>query len=320
MTSVMHPGVSQSFNNAADGLGRNLQDVRSSGQFYVTHELDREMDRIGNGVNHMKLDSDFIDSSTEWGKRFDGNALNREKAESAAKMSQGSSFMGQYRGNFDVPKVKFMEENQVREMHHWAGQNLNGVKNELHPYAKSAQGRINQFCDYIGVTDRYTGYRHNLTRGSRDPTKLGMAWLNPGQQSPYERSLTSGDKPAGQVYLPASLPKRRINSHNVSMSVDSLNPVHSNVMRTQTAPLTKSIQERCGINTTFPGITEYMKRYNQKQLPDKVTDYRINPTPDFSIYGRPSAKLEWCPNPTEYQTRYEWPECSKIVKKPWLRK
>lgn len=63
-----------------DGLGRNLQDVRSSGQFYVTHELDREMDRIGNGVNHMKLDSDFIDSSTEWGKRFDGNALNREKA------------------------------------------------------------------------------------------------------------------------------------------------------------------------------------------------------------------------------------------------
>ena len=38
------------------------------------------MGRIGNGVNHMKLDSDFIDSSNEWGKRFDGPALNREKA------------------------------------------------------------------------------------------------------------------------------------------------------------------------------------------------------------------------------------------------
>ena len=44
-------------------------------------------------------------------------------------MSQGSSFMGQYRGNFDVPKVKTMQENQVREMHQWAGQNLTGVKN-----------------------------------------------------------------------------------------------------------------------------------------------------------------------------------------------
>lgn len=57
-----------------------MQDARGSGQYYVTHELDREMDRIGNGVNHMKLDSDFINSSTEWGGRFDNEALNREKA------------------------------------------------------------------------------------------------------------------------------------------------------------------------------------------------------------------------------------------------
>ena len=65
---------------------------------------------------------------------------------------------------------------------------------ELHPYAKSAQGRINQFCDYIGVTDRYTGYRHNLTRGSRDPTKLGMAWLNPAERRSYDSSGYTPDK------------------------------------------------------------------------------------------------------------------------------
>lgn len=75
------------------------------------------------------------------------------------------------------------------------------------------------------------------------------------------------------------------------LSVDSLNPIHSNVIRTKTAPVARSIQERCGINTTFPGITEYMKRYNQKQLPEKTTNFRINPTPDFSIYGRPTAKV-----------------------------
>lgn len=37
------------------------------------------MDRIGNGVNHMRLDSDFLNTSKEWGQKFDRNALNREK-------------------------------------------------------------------------------------------------------------------------------------------------------------------------------------------------------------------------------------------------
>lgn len=68
------------FNFLSGNLNGNLRDVRSSGQYYVTHELDREMDRIGNGVNHMRLDSDFINSSKEWGQRFDREALNREKA------------------------------------------------------------------------------------------------------------------------------------------------------------------------------------------------------------------------------------------------
>lgn len=74
-------------------------------------------------------------------------------------------------------------------------------------------------------------------------------------------------------------------------SLDDLNAQRSCVMRVASEPRTKSIQERCGINTTFPGITEYMKRYNMKRLPDKVTAFNINPTPDFSVYGRPTAKV-----------------------------
>ena len=53
----------------------------------------------------------------------------------------------------------------------------------------------------------------------------------------------------------------------------------------------RSIQERCGINTTFPGITEYMKRYNAKRPAEKLTAFNINPTPDSSIYGRPTARV-----------------------------
>lgn len=48
--------------------------------------------------------------------------------ESASKISAGTSFVGQYKGNFDVPKVQTLQENQVREMHQWAGENLGGIK------------------------------------------------------------------------------------------------------------------------------------------------------------------------------------------------
>ncbi|KAF6037915.1 hypothetical protein EB796_003764 [Bugula neritina] len=327
MASVLQPNVAHSFNYASDGLQSNLRDVRS-GQYYVTHELNREMSGINNGVNHMKLDSDFLTSSKQWGHRFNTEDLNKEKAEAASKIANGSSFVGQYKGNFGIPKVQTLQENQVREMHQWAGDNLGSIKrpinpelNDLHPYAKSAQGRIDQFCDYIGVTDRYTGYRHNLTRGSRDPTKLGMAWLDPSQRNSYSTPQQyNGEKPPGKVFLPASLPRRRLDEYNTHLSIDNMNPLQATKMRSHTAPPTKSIQERCGINTTFPGITEYMKRYNQKRAPEKLTHFNINPTPDFSYYGRPTAAVTYTPNHTEYQTRFEWPECRKIVKKPWLRK
>lgn len=56
-----------------------MHDARHSGQYYVTHDLDREMGRINNGVNHMRLDSDLINSSNEWGRKFNHDAINQEK-------------------------------------------------------------------------------------------------------------------------------------------------------------------------------------------------------------------------------------------------
>lgn len=62
------------------GLRNDIQSIRSSGQYYVTHELDKELNNINDGVNHMRLDSDLINSSSEWGKTFDQQHLNREKS------------------------------------------------------------------------------------------------------------------------------------------------------------------------------------------------------------------------------------------------
>jgi len=46
----------------------------------MTHELDGGLSNINNGVNHMRLDNSFIESSNEWGGKFDREALNNEKA------------------------------------------------------------------------------------------------------------------------------------------------------------------------------------------------------------------------------------------------
>ena len=49
---------------------------------------------------------------------------------------------------------------------------------DMAPFTYGAADRIKQFGDHIGVTDRYTGYRNNLTRGTREPFKLGTSWMD----------------------------------------------------------------------------------------------------------------------------------------------
>lgn len=81
-----------------------------------------------------------------------------------------------------------------------------------------------------------------------------------------------------------------------------------------------SVQEQAGINTKFPGRTEYMTKYEQPP-PDVATSaFNINPTPNFHLHGRPLGTDTFDPSNTEYQVRYEWPDSNKIVRMPWLRK
>ena len=37
---------------------------------------------------------------------------------------------------------------------------------------------MKQYCDHMGVTDRYTGYRNNLNRGRKDPVRLNYQWMD----------------------------------------------------------------------------------------------------------------------------------------------
>jgi hypothetical protein len=76
-----------------------------------------------------------------------------------------------------------------------AGAKLDECLQEMAPFTFQATDRIKQFGDHVGVTDRYTGYRHNLTRTSQDPTKMQQSWMDPGKvtgfMNPTQRSYTS---------------------------------------------------------------------------------------------------------------------------------
>ena len=60
------------------------------------------------------------------------------------------------------------------------------------PFTAQSIDRIKQFCDELGVTDRYTGYRNNLNRGSRDPVRLGYSWLDNQHPNAYNATLNVG--------------------------------------------------------------------------------------------------------------------------------
>jgi hypothetical protein len=60
---------------------------------------------------------------------------------------------------------------------------------------------------------------------------------------------------------------------------------------------------KAGINLTFPGETEFMERYKKpEELP--YSPFVINPQPDFTLTGRPLARLIPDSFQSEYTRRY----------------
>lgn len=52
------------------------------------------------------------------------------------------------------------------------------------------------------MTDRYTGYRNNLTRGSREPVRMEPKWADKTRRTEYINTLNSGRPWTGELYTP----------------------------------------------------------------------------------------------------------------------
>ncbi|GFR61323.1 beta propeller repeat TECPR [Elysia marginata] len=371
-----------------------IQDILMSGNYYVTEEIARELSAINNALEHLSLDGTFLSTSADWQKKpgnFAPNQITGHMSGAMCTINQVGNKLAELKGRLGTRVVQEKQENELRELHQWAVSSLKNSQKELEPYTYDAADRIKQFGDSIGVTDRYTGYRQNLTRGTRDPFKMQSTWMDPSGQLGLMNNLTRSHTTVGSPALDQRVASRgmrptasldctqfgpvppsnigamkkqiRFGTANPPMrvtkgyrTIDSLYPKSSACMDGGAAPGSAvmnevkslnaknacaqyermeqqanrcaaprqpyeelSVQEQAGINTTFPGKTEYMQRFKAPDTDLPTPDFKINPSPNFAIYGRPMQRACYIPSFTEYQTRYEWPDSEKIVKLPWLR-
>ncbi|XP_041361743.1 uncharacterized protein LOC121377723 [Gigantopelta aegis] len=355
MTSTLPRGKAT---REIDSVRNDIQDILCSGNYYCNDELAREMTKINNGLNHLRL-NESLDCMPK--HRYHGKINN-----TSGLVDKVSGYLYEYRQKMHGQNVKGKQENEIREQHQWAMANLKSIQQEMDQHATNARNRISEFGDIIGVTDRFTGYRNNLLSRpdafvpnwtTRSQTTTGF----PGRESFRGRAvrmsvpliggtvhddITFGSvRPCSMQYkgyrtIDSLYPRRTVLQRRgdpcYSRTIDDVKTI--NLMNSQSwspngggtgngslmrndPTLAKTPQEMAGINMVFPGKTEYMLRYNRPLTDMPTCDFTVNPKPDYSLYGRTLGKPDPdCPKTTEYQVRYEWPDGRRLVKFPWLRK
>lgn len=140
----------------------------------------------------------------------------------------------------------------------------------------------------------------------------------------YPRSTTTvlpGTKVGGAPnYSEHVVDVNTLNYRNEVLAQGLRSADQQQMMKTFSGFTSKSVQEQAGINTTFPGRTEYMIRYNSPMGEEKTIDFIINPKPNVHVFGRPLGYAHYDQNTSEYLSRYEWPDGERICKLPWMRK
>ncbi|ESO00900.1 hypothetical protein HELRODRAFT_175396 [Helobdella robusta] len=106
-------------------------------------------------------------------------------------------------------------------------------KQDMKPYVHNTIHRLNEYCANVGVTDRFQGYRNNINLGVKDP----MACPSSVDQNTDEELCP--EECCCDCCCPTEL--------GAAPDDDDKLPK---------CPA-KSVQEQYGINTCYPGSSEY---------------------------------------------------------------
>lgn len=296
-----------------------VQDLNTDGNLYKSHDINRAHNRLINYLDHMSLDETFLSTSNNWQKRYSGRELVTQKQAflRTKEKVDNCRLMDKMRCNLNKDDLLILPENDVRETHAWATHELGGLDKEIYPLAFEAHKRINQFSDWIGVTDRYDGFRRMLNKTDR-----GLLSCD-GVYHPHSGPPMGYIKSASEVVPVRSEPKRWNYPIEIERAkqVDALEPTSILRYKKNTGPGyidMKSPAEYAGINSVFPGKTEYQRRYTKGKLdinrnPDN-THYTINPNPNYQgNWKLLNFPISYYRTPlTQYQERYRWPDGDRV--------
>jgi len=291
-------------------------------------------------LDNIKLDYEFQRGSKNWSKQFDANDMKLNTTNIQQILAKGHNLTRELNTCLHVTTVQNKEENQIRELHSWACDALIDYLQNLQPYASSSYARLDNIAHHLGVTDRYIGYRHNLTRGGSHPLNVHTVWADrklprvstagAQQSSPDWKNYVHSYRHYGPSSTTAAAsPNRQIVTNNpkllgylrTAQPTEIKRPTTTANFRSQSLIYESELDRearKAGINLTFPGKTEFMSRYKKpEELP--YSPFIINPQPDFTLPGRPLARVIPDSFNSEYTRSYVFPDSTKIEKYPWLR-
>lgn len=164
------------------------------------------------------------------------------------------------------------------------------IATDLPLRASTAREAMKGYLDHMGVTSRYANYRNNASRAraSHTPTETAATYKRRPGATAGMLEMNGEETGAADV---ESITRQRL--------ID--------------------VREQAGINTVFPGQSEYMTVYGRSLDDGKRTFLPINPLPDEHIYGRPTAEAPLPSWLTITTTSHTWPTCSSTGILPWKR-
>ena len=73
-------GLAESIYDISSNLKRDVSQFTRSGAHYVTPKMARELDQIGSGADHIRLDHSFLTSSKDFRRNYNPQIIAWEKS------------------------------------------------------------------------------------------------------------------------------------------------------------------------------------------------------------------------------------------------
>ncbi|CAF3863568.1 unnamed protein product [Rotaria sp. Silwood1] len=304
-------------------LQLNFSQILTSGCHYNTIEIINHIKNINNALDNIKLDYELQRGSKNSTKKIDSNEMNIKQL-----ISKGNELSQELNTRLHTMTIKNKEHNQIREIHNWTCSSLLEYLQSLYPYASGSYTRLDNLAHDLGVTDRYVGYRNNLTRYGNQPVTVHTIWADrklPRSSTPDWKDLTHSfqhnNLSKTTVQQTSNYNQKVLNSietkhpteiqhFNTTKNITSQSFVYANDYNTHL--------NKAGLNINYPGKTESAISFTK---PEEISSSLFLPVaqPDYTLPGRPLAHLVPGSIATEYIQSYTYPDAAKVERYPWLR-